>query len=119
MKKLCLILLGVALLTTPKAMAQGVEFILAKSQADTTQANLLNISTALTVGYYSRGDYYLPAAGEDFNKWLLLYTDNPKERVDAWGNDFNYQATETGFELRSAGPDGIFNNDDDKVVKGP
>ena len=36
-----------------------------------------------------------------------------KKPQDAWGNDFQIRKTEKGVEIRSAGPDGSFNTQDD------
>ena len=36
-----------------------------------------------------------------------------KNTKDAWGNDFQIRRTDKGVEIRSAGPDGSFNTQDD------
>jgi general secretion pathway protein G len=36
-----------------------------------------------------------------------------KKPKDAWGNDFQLRKTDKGVEIRSAGPDGSFNTQDD------
>ena len=36
-----------------------------------------------------------------------------KNTRDAWGNDFQLRSSSSGIEIRSAGPDGSFNTDDD------
>lgn len=39
-------------------------------------------------------------------------------RIDAWSNPFSFELVgESGFELRSAGPDGTIGTEDDLVVK--
>lgn len=35
------------------------------------------------------------------------------QAADPWGRAYRYQKTESGFEIRSAGPDGAFGNRDD------
>lgn len=39
-------------------------------------------------------------------------------RLDLWGAEFDYSGNETGYRLRSAGPDGRFGTADDLVVSG-
>ncbi len=36
---------------------------------------------------------------------------------DPWGRQIRYSPSESGFELRSAGPDGVFGNKDDIVLR--
>jgi hypothetical protein len=38
------------------------------------------------------------------------------DRVDAWDHEFRYARRGEGYEIRSAGPDGIFGTDDDIVA---
>lgn len=40
-------------------------------------------------------------------------------RCDGWGHPIKYTRTATGYELRSAGPDGVVGNADDIVYIGP
>jgi hypothetical protein len=37
---------------------------------------------------------------------------------DAWGNELRYEPGEASFLIRSAGPDGVFDTDDDVVAAG-
>lgn len=121
MKNALIIIIGLFTLLSPigEAKSQTVQKITLEAETANTKAILTNISMALTIGYYSRGDYYLPDTGKDFETWLLIYTQSQEERTDSWGNNFLYSKEAATFEVRSAGPDGIFNNDDDEVVKGP
>src|SRR6185437_14750468 len=40
-------------------------------------------------------------------------------RCDGWGCPISYLRTSAGYELRSAGPDGVFGNSDDLIFDGP
>jgi hypothetical protein len=44
-------------------------------------------------------------------------TEGEPLQTDPWGRPFDYRKTESGFELRSAGRDGVFGNKDDYVYR--
>lgn len=54
-----------------------------------------------------------PSGLEDDSKWFPAL-DEPVEN-DAWGNPYEYTSDGTTFEIRSMGPDGQSNTDDDIV----
>lgn len=59
--------------------------------------------------------FHKPATIPRGRKWAGPYM--IKEPEDAWGGKFNYKETEDGYELRSAGPDGEWETEDDVVHK--
>ena len=46
---------------------------------------------------------------------LARYTEG-QSAFDVWGNKVSYTNTANGFEIRSAGPDGTFETDDDMAL---
>src|SRR5439155_568398 len=49
--------------------------------------------------------------------WKGPYLDGSPPPIDEWKRYVTYRETESGFELRSAGPDGTPGNGDDVVFK--
>ncbi|NOX42169.1 MAG: DUF2628 domain-containing protein [Gammaproteobacteria bacterium] len=56
----------------------------------------------------------LPATIDELQEEIKIL---PQEFVDKWDNELDYEATDSGFILRSAGPDLEFNTEDDIVVE--
>ncbi len=57
-----------------------------------------------------------PSDSSKQSKWVApIINEIP---VDAWSNDFVYSLNGNEYEIRSAGPDGQVNTDDDIVVEG-
>lgn len=86
-----------------------------------TAGDLHSMSVMLDATYIM--DRELPSAIE-FSIWLddTFKENNVKSlSVDHWGNDYLYTVdkAQRNYQLRSAGPDGILNNDDDMVKTGP
>lgn len=77
----------------------------------------------LRIGSYPSTDEGLAALIEGPNdeeakaKWTGGALVQPEQLKDGWGHDFKYafpgQYNENGFDLSSAGPDGVEGNDDD------
>lgn len=60
-------------------------------------------------------DSLVKGPGNASGSWTPIISEVPK---DAWGNDINLEVSGNKFTLRSAGPDGSMNSDDDVVVEG-
>ena len=52
-------------------------------------------------------------AGQELPRWRGPYIDQADLPRDPWGHDYVYQRVESGFEVLSAGPDGIVGTEDD------
>nr|WP_319393851.1 type II secretion system protein GspG [uncultured Desulfobacter sp.] len=112
---------GVMATDLPKDMSALFKDTLAAAQQVSTAGDLKSISTMLDASYVM--DRRLPAE-EDFEKWLgMTFKENHIKdlRVDHWGNPLSYTVLKKNrrYQLRSLGPDGIENTDDDMVKTGP
>ncbi len=51
--------------------------------------------------------------------WKAVVSAAGAKTTDAWGHEIRFKKTASGYELRSAGPDGVFDNADDLKIGGP
>jgi len=91
------------------------------AQQVTTAGDLHSMSVMLDAAYIMERE--LPSKKE-FTHWMedTFKENNVKSLLeDHWGNKYVYTVDERqrNYQLRSAGPDGILNNDDDMVKTGP
>jgi len=91
------------------------------AQQVATAGDLHSMSVMLDASYIM--DRRLPEV-EEFDGWLVktFKENNVKElSVDHWGSAYRYTLLDDGrgYQLRSAGPDTVFDNDDDMVKTGP
>lgn len=91
------------------------------AQAVCTAGDLHSMSVMLDAAYIM--DRRLPAENE-FAAWLeVTFKENNMKDLweDHWGTRYVYtiDSKRRRYQLRSAGPDTIFNNDDDMVKTGP
>jgi hypothetical protein len=103
----------------PEQIKQVYLDTLAAVQQVCTAGDMKSISTMLSAKVVM--DRHLVSEAE-FDGWLLetFKETNVKElAVDHWGQVYRYTVAGRQFELRSAGPDGVFDNDDDLKVHGP
>ena len=106
---------------TPGKVTQIYEEILLATQQVTTAGDMHTMTVMLSAGYIM--DRNLPSVGE-FDVWLedTFKENNMKGlNVDHWGNPYIYTVSKSGKEyaLRSMGPDGIAETNDDLVIHGP
>jgi hypothetical protein len=85
-------------------------------KSERARAELESIATALESYRRERGAYI-----ESKSEAALIDHLNPRYlarviRVDPWSRPYGYEGTSTSFTLRSAGPDGKMNTDDDVVL---
>ncbi|HTF56527.1 MAG TPA: type II secretion system major pseudopilin GspG [Planctomycetota bacterium] len=100
------------------------------AQIGATKATMTNIRTALGLyetdnGKFPTQDQDLialivkPTAAPEPKKWRK-YLDTSEVPTDAWGNKITYknpgEKNTDGYDLVSAGPDGVAGNDDDIVM---
>lgn len=57
----------------------------------------------------------LPVQAGEFDQWLERRYPQENSRRDAWGTRYRLEATATGFRVRSAGPDEVFETEDDLI----
>jgi hypothetical protein len=83
----------------------------AKTKIKLTQVNL--DSLAREVLSFATGDQGLPEDLKQLQRWRPSLG---MGLLDAWGTAIKYERlSDTGFRLRSAGPDGVFDTADDIV----
>ena len=80
-----------------------------------TRIALANMATAIDVFEVDTGHY-----PESLDQIVKAWTNSPSPRpawtnacCDEWGRPFRYQRKGKGFEIRSAGADGMFDTADD------
>ncbi len=78
----------------------------ARSLQVAAQATLRQIADRIEAFWASNGEY--PSS----LRQVLGYV--PR---DPWGREIRYSPSDDGFELRSAGPDGVFASQDDIVLR--
>lgn len=81
-----------------------------------TRADIATIENAVTAYEIRVGRFpeNLEKLTEDIGEQAGLL--NKNNLTDKWGNGFNYKVQGSGhFEVRSAGPDGVMNTEDDIV----
>lgn len=103
----------------PEQVKQVYLDTLSAVQQVCTAGDMKSISTMLSAKVVM--DRHLVSEAE-FDGWLLktFKETNVKElAVDHWGQEYRYTVAGRQFELRSAGPDGVFDNGDDLAVHGP
>jgi general secretion pathway protein G len=106
---------------TPEKMMQIYDEILLATYQVTTAGDMHSMTVMLSAGYIMDRD--LPSVRE-FESWLedTFKENNVKElKVDHWGNPYIYTVSKSGKEytLRSNGPDGLVETNDDLVIHGP
>lgn len=105
----------------PQKMKHLIDEAIFTGQQVATAGDLRSISNMLDVSYFRHGRY--PAENR-FGEWLhaTFRGSELKEMTqDHWGNEYIYTVTGKGkaFILRSTGPDGIAETEDDMVAFGP
>jgi general secretion pathway protein G len=95
--------------------------LVAETQKITTAGDLRTISNMLDYHYMRKGRY---PSEEAFGGWLAeTMKESPIREVsnDNWGNPFIYTTSHNNkrFVLRSAGKDGVAENEDDMTISGP
>ncbi len=96
--------------------AHSVQNHLLRSRVIATKANIATLKTALTTFNLERGRFpeglaELTVARDGAGPFL----ENESVPDDAWGRPFRYTVSEGRARVRSAGPDGQFETDDDIV----
>ena len=83
-----------------------------EAAVSTTRQSIVAIKTAVDVYEIRTGKY-----PDSISALTQPIGDRPapleKKPQDPWGNDFQLRKTGSGIEIRSAGPDGSFNTQDD------
>jgi hypothetical protein len=69
----------------------------------------------LVVEDYLREERKLPDSLGAITRDPAQFKSNP-DRLDAWNRPILYRTAESAYELRSSGPDGVFDNEDDVVL---
>ncbi len=88
-----------------------------QAQVAATKASIAGISLAID-NYEVDNGYYPPSLQSLITKGSELHWNGPylKKTVmplDDWGKQFDYSAKENGYDLRSAGPNGVVGDADD------
>ena len=112
---------SVAYSELPDQMKDIFDEGVAKAQFVNTAGDLHTMSVMLDAKYIM--DRRLPSKKE-FTAWLqeTFKENNVKDlAVDHWGNRYIYTVSkkQRSYQLRSLGPDGIADTDDDMVRSGP
>ena len=106
---------------TPEKIMQIYKETLLAAQQVITAGDMHSMTVMLSAGYIM--DRNLPSVRE-FESWLedTFKENNVKAlKVDYWGNPYIYTVSKSGkeYSLRSLGPDGIMETNDDLVIHGP
>ncbi len=88
-----------------------------QSQISSARSSISSISLAVDLyevdnGHYPQSLQNLITSGNEPN-WNGPYLREARMPTDPWGNEFRYTRRANGYEIRSAGPDGQFDTDDD------
>jgi len=105
----------------PKEVLQLYDDTVLAGQQLATAGDLRSMTQMLDVHYLKHGRY---PKSERFDQWLAsTFGESHLKplRRDHWGNDYRYFCREGDktFELRSLGPDGLENTEDDMLVRRP
>jgi general secretion pathway protein G len=105
----------------PDSMKSIFDDSIKAAQQVSTAGDLHSMSVMLDAKYVMDRD--LPSKKE-FAVWMEdTFKENNVKSLseDHWGNEYLYTVDDRqrNYQLRSAGPDGILNNDDDMVKTGP
>ncbi len=60
----------------------------------------------------------LPSGRGEFDAWLNQRYPQPRSRHDAWGTRYQLRVVGERFQVISAGPDGVFDTEDDVIREG-
>ena len=88
-----------------------------QSQVSAAKSSIASIGLALDLyetdnGYYPASLQSLNSKGNEQN-WRGPYLKKGETPVDPWGNPFVYSTRETGYDLKSFGPNGVDGGGDD------
>lgn len=88
-----------------------------QSQISSARSSIAAIALAVDLYEVDNGQYpqslrNLIERGSEPN-WNGPYLREARVPTDPWGNEFRYTRRDSGYEIRSAGPDGQFDTDDD------
>ena len=86
-----------------------------KAKVTATRVNIQNIK--LAIAEYEMQNGRFPESLEDLVSGSTHYLDQETVPSDAWGKEFNYYLKGDLVKVRSAGPDGTFDTEDDIVNK--
>jgi general secretion pathway protein G len=108
-----LVVLAIIALVTTLVAPQILRY-LGSARADTAQAQIRNISSALELYYIDNGGYpateeglqALAVAPASATGWNGPYLKGADKLADPWGNQYIYEHTGAAFVIRSAGRDG-------------
>jgi general secretion pathway protein G len=108
-----LVVLAIIALVTTLVAPQILRY-LGSARADTAQAQIRNIASALELYYIDNGGYpaneeglqALATAPASASSWNGPYLKGADKLADPWGNQYFYENTGAAFVIRSAGRDG-------------
>jgi general secretion pathway protein G len=110
--EMLVVLAIIALITT--LVAPQILRYLGSARADTAQAQIRNISSALELYFIDNGGYpsneeglrALAVGPASATRWNGPYLKGAETLADPWGNPYAYENSGTAFAIRSLGRDG-------------
>lgn len=108
--------IGLYLPDSRALMAEWVSPLMEPGQRWMTNQEMRQIASDF--GIHLGGQGLTPLRRGEFDTWLDGRYPQARSRLDGWDTRYIARVTRSGFEIVSAGPDGVFETSDDIVVAG-